>query len=892
MAINSQADLGRALLSRMEGGQTKLAWTKYIPHTPSAKQLAFMMLPHREALYGGRPGAGKSDVLLADALRFFDVPYYSAIIFRLRLTDLKQNEGLLHRAHEWLDPWYPEVRYEASTHMFVNTTNGANLTFGYMGSFLAWQHYQGGSYQFCGWDELTQHSQYHYEEMFSRNRRLYCPHHAGRVIDGVNYPLPFDPGCETCIKYDGVSHVPLRVRGATNPGGPGHCVPYGEVLTPTGWRDIKDFEVGDSVFTLTDDGRMVESKVNQLYQGFYSGKMATVTQRGFHLCATPNHKVAKLAGTRGDTRKLFSLVPIEDLPGQAYILRTVKWRGSNPSTFTVPDVVHRRLRLNQPRTLSWEHYSELMGWYLSEGSTCAAYKHFTISQQKPLGVKLITKFLRAVGFSYVCTATGFDVSSPCWFNYFKQFGYCYTKFIPNELKASTPKCLRLLFNALMEGDGHWVTKYKSGTYFTTSPVLADDVAEVALKLGYMVYISTRKRDPSRKQCYQVNVKSQKVGATEILTGSAVYNRPNKTKRKPTLQYHDFRGMVYCIGVPKTHNFIIRQHGSIWVSGNTWVKKRFSLYKDKDRIDPVTGERGVWLSKNPNRPFLPATFRDNPFIDHDAYQKSLDEIADPERRAQLIGGDWDKVEGGRFKLSWFSRKYRFMGGYYAILDEEGNHIRSYHDSEIRKFCVADVACSVQTGVAETSFYESRGAEIPPDWTVLGCFGVTPRCELLVLDVKRFQAEAPEIFDEMKAMCARWQPMFFSIEINGVGKPIAQVAFQMGIPVIEKPTCHDKIANAAEAQIRARNGYVFLPDDALWVDDFIGELTCWKGHPKEDQDDQVDVLSNAAHHLTRVGGNQDRDSTVQLHASELPILHKDDLHRLLMPTEAQFPQMGYW
>ena len=50
--------------------------------TPQPKQIEFMQRPEYEALYGGAAGGGKSDAMLAEALRQVNVPNYRGIIFR------------------------------------------------------------------------------------------------------------------------------------------------------------------------------------------------------------------------------------------------------------------------------------------------------------------------------------------------------------------------------------------------------------------------------------------------------------------------------------------------------------------------------------------------------------------------------------------------------------------------------------------------------------------------------------------------------------------------------------------------------------------------------------------------------------------------------------------
>src|ERR1017187_8512908 len=76
--------------------------TPYFDHFPSPKQAAFLVLPHREALYGGAAGGRKSDALLMAALQYVDVPGYAALILRRSFADLDQEDAILDRAKKWL----------------------------------------------------------------------------------------------------------------------------------------------------------------------------------------------------------------------------------------------------------------------------------------------------------------------------------------------------------------------------------------------------------------------------------------------------------------------------------------------------------------------------------------------------------------------------------------------------------------------------------------------------------------------------------------------------------------------------------------------------------------------------------------------------------------------
>lgn len=162
---------------------------RYVPHRPTPKQKLFLGLYCLEALYGGAAGGGKSDALLAASLQYVHEPGYAALLLRKSYSDLALPGAIMDRSHDWLDGTDAKWNDTEKTWSFPS---GASLTFGYLQSRLDHLRYQSAEFQFIGFDELTQFPEQQYRYMHSRLRRK-----AGVTI-------------------------PLRMRGATNPGGPGH----------------------------------------------------------------------------------------------------------------------------------------------------------------------------------------------------------------------------------------------------------------------------------------------------------------------------------------------------------------------------------------------------------------------------------------------------------------------------------------------------------------------------------------------------------------------------------------------------------------------------------------------------------------------------------------------
>ena len=123
------------------------------------------------------------------------------------------------------------------------------------------------------------------------------------------------------------------------------------------------------------------------------------------------------------------------------------------------------------------------------------------------------------------------------------------------------------------------------------------------------------------------------------------------------------------------------------------------------------------------------------------------------------------------------------------------------------------------------------------------------------------------------------MHVGVDARGVGKPIAQLLLQHGVPVAEVLTTVDKFTNAAEALIRCRQMKVILPEEntTKWDEEFLDVVTAWKGF-KAERDDEVDVLANACHDFTRLAGNMDLDANLRLHAGDTPIISEYNRYRI--------------
>lgn len=237
-------------------------------------------------------------------------------------------------------------------------------------------------------------------------------------------------------------------------------------------------------------------------------------------------------------------------------------------------------------------------------------------------------------------------------------------------------------------------------------------------------------------------------------------------------------------------------------GHEWVKERFN----------VLGLGG--------KPFIPARLRDNPHIDQEEYEKSLNEL-DYITRAQLLYGDWViNPESKLFQREWFE-----------IVDD--------YPRGTRKVRWWDLAATEP----------KKGKD--PDYTV-GCLMTEKDGIFYIIDVKRVR-KSPLGVEKLIKQTAELDTTAVEIfmeqepgssgvsEIDRYAREILKGFYFTGIK-----TTGSKVLRAKPLSSAAEHGNVKLVR-GTWNEAFLSEL---ENFPGGAHDDQVDAASGAHEQLSNI------------------------------------------
>lgn len=240
-------------------------------------------------------------------------------------------------------------------------------------------------------------------------------------------------------------------------------------------------------------------------------------------------------------------------------------------------------------------------------------------------------------------------------------------------------------------------------------------------------------------------------------------------------------------------------------GHDWVKQRFILEESPDRM------------------FVDARLEDNPYLDREAYEESLNRL-DPVTRAQLRHGDWNvRPEGNLFKRAWFEGKY---------LDDVPKLRR-----RVRYW---DLAATEENGSND------------PDYTAGVLMALDDSGGFVVLDVQEFRATPKDVQDRVSSSAdrdGRGVEVHIEQEPGASGKTIIDHYRRTVLPgfaVYGVKSTGDKTTRVKPFSAASENGLVRILR-GNWVGRFLDNLVSF-GMPGA-HDDVADAAAGAHRALTK-------------------------------------------
>lgn len=310
-------------------------------------------------------------------------------------------------------------------------------------------------------------------------------------------------------------------------------------------------------------------------------------------------------------------------------------------------------------------------------------------------------------------------------------------------------------------------------------------------------------------------------------------RLNNDESNPYLFMHSRQRRHVGFPVP----IMIRAASNPGQVGHRFIKDRF-VPKEYDCDEYRKHKTGPIFTAGGARAFLPAFIEDNPTLNKEEYEASLQHLPQI-TRARLMRGDWSVTEDGLIQPSWPLR-YRVSGdGVITVYDASGGVAATWNETASYRFQTCDPA-----GTSADKARSSRGHD--HSWSVIQTWDRAPADVgpfIVLRDNQRVRVSFTGLLDELRAANDRWSPARVRIENEKLGLA-AQELLRDEIPIDTVPTGgKDKVSRASVLLQKLERGEVALPQSAPWLESLEAEWFSWTGHPEETSD-QIDAAAYAA------------------------------------------------
>jgi len=356
----------------------------------------------------------------------------------------------------------------------------------------------------------------------------------------------------------------------------------------------------------------------------YDGEMVHFKNNMMDIMVTPNHRM----WNKKRHSDHFEFVEAKDVGTRSHFLNRIEgFDGKHKEKITIGK-----------NKYFVKDLCELVGWYISEGSTASEKREnrkkqittINISQNKLENREKIYTLCRNMFLSGYKTKSSINVYSSEMAEWLRENcgDHSYTKKIPQWIKNLDSSYLKILLGTYLDGDGSWNNEAKYGERFprawTSSDQLADDIEEVAFKCGYSVKRGIRTKEAMskgyvNKQGYEfITRKDQHIiyfsdgrKGKEVILDSRDKDYQNKIISKVA-----YKGKVYCFTVP-TGLFVTKRNNKITIQGNSYSSAQVGIEILIRRLDNWRNILSEWVE---NHIFLPVAMMQG-FIDEEKSEDS-------------------------------------------------------------------------------------------------------------------------------------------------------------------------------------------------------------------------------------------------------------------------------
>lgn len=321
-----------------------------------------------------------------------------------------------------------------------------------------------------------------------------------------------------------------------------------EVLTETGWKYIKDVNIGEKCLSREPNSKKLEYKdVVYTTQYHHKGDMFSYQSKMVDMLVTPDHNlfVSKKIGRNKERADVF-LKPIDiDNFNFQFVSAGGDWQGHGKRHYSVDGVI-----------MDAKKFAYLLGIFITDGSVNIK-KSVTISQSKPHILDKIRNVLIDLDIPYSeylpdKGLTTFYLKKP-FAKYFEQFYIKSMRRIPKDILEYDKDVLSSLLEGIMDGDGD------GRRIYLESKELAGDIQELCYKVGKSSTFHKRSPTVRKLKC------GREIVGTKDYYSVSVNNNEYLSTNKNYGKFVKYDGMVYCVTLSEWHTVLTRRNGKcVWL----------------------------------------------------------------------------------------------------------------------------------------------------------------------------------------------------------------------------------------------------------------------------------------------------------------------------------------